>query len=386
MRGKNSDDRQRNYGIDVLRIFAMYMIVIIHLLVKGEVLNSEHSQMATVVNTYLYSLVLCCVNCFALISGYVGYRKNTKYNFGSYINLWLQVVFYGIVILGILKPTGIVEVSIKDFLEALLPVTRNQYWYFTAYTGVFFIAPAINKLVESMQENAMKVFCMISILVFSFYGTIAQNLGGDPFGLEEGYSFVWLSVLYMIGAVIKRFQWDQKILRYQKAKRNLILIGIGCVTITTCWYYIVGKVTMMILGASWGNKILMSYVSPTVLCLSVCLLVLFSSMKMGKRVIALVKFCAPATFGVYLIHMQPLVAKYIIRTSFAWIANLKGIVPTFFVLLFSFFILTICILVDKVRMLIFKVCRINELTEKINIKFSYMRHKVSGSAPCKGLK
>lgn len=103
MRGKYTDDRQRNYGIDALRIFAMYMIIIIHLLGKGEVLNSEYSSVAIVVDTFLYSLVLCCVNCYALISGYVGYNRNTKYNFGSYINLWLQVVFYGIVILVIVK-------------------------------------------------------------------------------------------------------------------------------------------------------------------------------------------------------------------------------------------------------------------------------------------
>lgn len=366
MREKYTDDRQRNYGIDALRIFAMYMIIIIHLLVKGEVLNSEYSSVAIVVDTFLYSLVLCCVNCYALISGYVGYNRNTKYNFGSYINLWLQVVFYGIVILVILKSIGIVEVSIKDFVEVLLPVTRNQYWYFTAYTGVFFIAPAINKLVESMQKNEMKGFCLICILVFSFYGTIAQNLGGDPFGLEEGYSFVWLSVLYMIGAVIKRYQWDQKVLTYKNAKRNLILISIGCVTITTCWYFIVGRVTMMILGEVWGNRVLMSYVSPTVLCLSVCLLVLFSSMKIGNRVIPLVKFCAPTTFGVYLIHMQPLVAKFIISTSFAWIVDLPGLFPTLLVLLVSFAILCFCILIDRMRMMMFKVCKINEITEKIN--------------------
>lgn len=361
-------DRQRNYGIDILRIFAMYMIVIIHLFVKSKVLSSEHSLIALVFDTFLYSLVLCCVNCYALISGYVGYRKNSKYNFGSYFNLWLQVVFYGMVILSILKFTGIVEVSIKNFVEALLPVTRNQYWYFTAYTGVFFIAPAINKMVDSMQEKAIKGFCLICILVFSFYGTFAQNLGGDPFGLEEGYSFVWLSVLYMIGAVIKRFQWDQKILRYKNAKRNLILICIGCVTITTCWYFIVGRATRMIVGEAWGNRILMSYVSPTVLCLSICLLILFLSMKLGKRVIALIKFCAPATFGVYLIHMQPLVAKYIISKSFAWIADLPGLFPTLLVLLVSFAILCVCILIDRMRMLIFKICKINEATEKINMK------------------
>ncbi|MEI3219531.1 MAG: acyltransferase family protein [Lachnoclostridium sp.] len=254
------------------------------------------------------------------------------------------------------------------YVEAILPVTRNQYWYFTTYTGVFFIAPAINKMVESMQENAIKGFCLISILMFSFYGTIAQNLGGDPFGLEEGYSFVWLSVLYMIGAAVKRFQWDQKILRNKNAKRNLVLISIGCVTITTCWYFIVGRVTMMILGEVWGNKILMSYVSPTVLCLSVCLLALFSSMKIGNRVIPLVKFCAPATFGVYLIHMQPLVAKNIISTSFAWIADLPGLFPILFILLVSFAILCICILIDRMRMLIFKVCKIDEIAVQINRK------------------
>lgn len=365
MQGKHIDDK-RNYGIDALRIFAMYMIVIIHLLNKGKVLNWEYSSLAMLTNTFLYSMVLCCVNCYALISGYVGYKIDSKYNFTSYINLWFQVVFYGIVIVFILKATGLVEVHIKDFLEALLPVTRNQYWYFTAYTGIFFVAPIINKAVECMQVKSMKIICLVIIFVFSFYGTVAQNLGGDPFGLEEGYSFVWLLLMYMLGASIKRNQWDQKILEHKYSKRNLVLISVGCVMITFCWYFIVERLSVMILGKAWGMRMLMSYISPAVLCLSVCLLVLFSGLKIKNQAVTLVRFCAQATFGVYLIHMQPLIAKHVLSTSFTWIAGLQGVFPTIVVFLISFLILLLCIIIDRLRMLIFKVCRINKMAEKIN--------------------
>ena len=81
----------RNYGIDLLRIFSMFLIVILHSLGHGGVLSS------TVINSsqYKFSWLLeiisyCAVDIFALISGYVSYTGNEKKtNYSNYFNLWL---------------------------------------------------------------------------------------------------------------------------------------------------------------------------------------------------------------------------------------------------------------------------------------------------------
>lgn len=60
----------------MLRTIAMYMVVVIYALGMGGVYGAEDSSGSIIINTFLYVLVFCYVNCYALISGYVGYRKN----------------------------------------------------------------------------------------------------------------------------------------------------------------------------------------------------------------------------------------------------------------------------------------------------------------------
>ena len=66
----------RNYGIDLLRIISMVMIQILHILGNGGILNASIG--APVRNNVAWFLEIasyCAVNCYALISGYVGYGR-----------------------------------------------------------------------------------------------------------------------------------------------------------------------------------------------------------------------------------------------------------------------------------------------------------------------
>lgn len=308
----------------------------------------------------------CCVDCYALISGYVGYKENTRHNFGSYIRLWLQVVFYGVGILLIMRITGFAPISMKDLLEAFVPVTRNQYWYFTAYTGVFMLAPLINHLIEKTEEKVMQIWVYLGIFGFSFYSTIAQNLGGDPFEVKEGYSFVWLAFLYFLGASIKRYGWDIKIRKYNNYGWKLFIICIACVVITGGWFLICPQFMLLLLGKTWGKHIFLNYVSPTVLSLALCMLFLFSGFIPGKRITTAVKFSAPATFGVYLLHTQHKMIDYVFEDGFLWLADFEGIWSTISVLGISFAILILGILVDRCRMVLFKVCGVDVLVALVN--------------------
>ena len=84
---------ERNYGIDLLRILAMFMIVMLHVLGRGGILEnatifSAHYKIAWLLEVICYG----AVNIYALISGYVGFRAKHKYV--NIIMLWLQVIFY----------------------------------------------------------------------------------------------------------------------------------------------------------------------------------------------------------------------------------------------------------------------------------------------------
>ena len=64
--------REKNYGIDALRVIAMFMVTILHILTQGGILNASGrftSQYEA--GWLLQTMAFCAVNVYALISGYV---------------------------------------------------------------------------------------------------------------------------------------------------------------------------------------------------------------------------------------------------------------------------------------------------------------------------
>ncbi|MBQ3005393.1 MAG: acyltransferase, partial [Clostridia bacterium] len=87
--------KERNYGIDLLRIVSMLMVVTLHTLNFGGILhNVEPFSFKYYFNWFLYLGAYCAVNCYGLIAGYVGYGSKSKYS--NLINLYLQTLFYSL--------------------------------------------------------------------------------------------------------------------------------------------------------------------------------------------------------------------------------------------------------------------------------------------------
>ncbi|MBQ4600628.1 MAG: hypothetical protein IJB17_03245 [Oscillospiraceae bacterium] len=63
----------RHYGIDLLRVVAMYMVVVLHVIGKGGVASAvQEPGLSFGALWFLEVGAYCAVNCYALISGYVG--------------------------------------------------------------------------------------------------------------------------------------------------------------------------------------------------------------------------------------------------------------------------------------------------------------------------
>jgi len=137
------NNARRNYGIDLLRLVSMFMVVIFHVLGRGGVLESTPQFTLNYGIAWLLEIACyCAVNCYALISGYVGVYS--KHKWSSIVYLWLQVEFYMILftsLFAIIQPGSI---GIVELLKMLFPVVFYQYWYFTAYFCMFFFIPVLN--------------------------------------------------------------------------------------------------------------------------------------------------------------------------------------------------------------------------------------------------
>ena len=157
---------ERNYGVDALRILAMLMVVVTHILGIGGILDAcEPLSPQYGVAWFLEAACYCTVNCYALISGYAGIGSSYKYS--NIVLLWLRVVFYTIsitVLFGIFMPGTVRTV---DYLKAFFPVMKSPYWYFTAYFCLFFFIPLLNKAINSMSRAQVRAVVIAAVFFIS---------------------------------------------------------------------------------------------------------------------------------------------------------------------------------------------------------------------------
>ena len=98
-----------------------------------------------------HTISICAVNCFALISGYL--LTDGKKRWNKLAGLWVEVCFYSgffAVLFNIIFPQ---KVTILSVCKSFFPISTNQYWYFTAYVGLFFLMPTLNAIVTSRSEQ-----------------------------------------------------------------------------------------------------------------------------------------------------------------------------------------------------------------------------------------
>jgi len=329
------------------------MVLVLHILGQGGILETVVPLSAKYNIAWLLEIAAyCAVNCYVLITGYVSVKSTFRYS--RIFILWLQVLFYTLLItigFTIFKPGTI---GTAAFINALLPVIKNQYWYFTSYFGLFFLIPFLNILVRTLDKRSFKLLVITLFTLFSIIPTITSI---DIFRIYGGYSLIWLVVLYFIGAYIKLYGLGKE------RKRAFYIIwyfaSIGCVwlskLILTYWGY--------------NGNVLIDYTSPFIVSSAVSLLVLFSGMNITKRIPRiLIRFFAPAAFSVYLIHAHPLMWNRVMHLRFAGLVSFGTLAFAASVLAVAAVVFIACSLVDHLRIALFKILRVSSLAEKLEAK------------------
>lgn len=363
----------RNYGIDLLRVVAMFFMVILHCLGHGGILNnvvqnSQQYKAAWLLEIYAY----VAVDIFALISGYVLYsEENKKVKFSNYFNLWCEVVFYGILtttIFWIVIPN---RIDVNDFIKHIFPVTNALWWYFTAYTGLFVFMPFINIAIKNYNKLAAKKMFILIILIFSAFDLIP-----NIFNLSRGYSFIWLIILYILGAIIKKCNIG-KTIKWYNALIFIILMGI-----ITYFYKIYGM-EFKVFNIKVKRDLLISYTSPTILLSAIMYLILFSKMKFNIIIEKIIQFGASSSFAIYIINETPLIRDNLINNRFINLAMSLTKQMYFHVITFSFLFVIASILIDKIRILIFKVIHVKPLSILMANNINKLLNKI---CCCDGMK
>ena len=331
--------KNRNYGIDLLRLVLMFLICLLHVIDHGGILNNV-SGLKYYLYFYLYGVSYCAVDAYAIISGYVSHNRNKNYNRICY--LWFQVVFYTFVLSLFFNLIDYVNgkgFDLNVVINSFLPVLNKDYWYFTAYFPLFFLMPYIDRLLESIDKKASKELLIIIFMLFSVMSVIVK----DNY-CSNGLSFLWLFLLYVIGVLIRKIDLFNNI-----SSSKLIIAFIISTLITII------KVPFI---ASLVNN-----TSPTVLVSAVLIVIIFSRLKLKGNII---RKLSPLAFGVYLFHVNPYVYYGWLENRFEYIADFGIVTGVLQTLLVSLLIFALGLLFDFIRFTLFKIINIQKLCNKIS--------------------
>lgn len=334
----------RNYGVDFLRIVSMLLIIIAHIMTQGGLLAATEPGSAQYYAAWLVRIfAICDVNCFALISGYAG--ADSRFKLKRVIMLWLEVAFYSVLISAVFSVAGVYPFDPKI---VFLPVLAGRWWYVTAYFGMVLFTPYFCVLFDHINRKQASILVFLLIFVLSFLPTVC---GRDAFKSAWGYSMLWISALFIIGAYIKRYE------PFKNTRRRWIAVYAASMLITFA-----GKLINEAIGFGREERFV-SFTAIFVLIGSAALFMFFSRISIARPIRRFTEFFAPNTFAVYLIHVHPCVWNYLMPGAFSGLAGKNiGIMllGVFGIALGVFFV---CAFADKLRALLFKLVRLTRFAD-----------------------
>lgn len=290
--------KSRMANIEMLRILAMMMVVSLHFLAKGDLLEPLAEKMSAkgYVAWLLESFSIMAVDVYVLISGY--FLVETGFRLKRLVNLVLQTMFYTCLVPIVLIASGILPVgslTLYDILLYVFPTNMLHYWFLSAYVLMFLFTPVLNVAVRAMKKQQLQ-WAIIILLVME---SVSKTLIPVRLELDNlGYDAFWFMVVYLIAAYIRLYG----IPFFSDIKKSTITYLGTCLLIFT---WTMGIRFVFLKTGQFQNFMESAYGYNHLFTITgaVALFYTFYYLKVNSQKLAsAVCKIAPYTFGVYLLH------------------------------------------------------------------------------------
>lgn len=341
--------RTRNYGIDVFRIVSMLFIICVHLVSYGFGPSSGGVELSnTLQGNIMNTFVICGVNSFGLISGFVGIRNTPKYS--NIVLLWLQALIYSALFFCIYAFLGLHTLNAAEVIKSLTPVLHNKWWYLSKYVILFLMMPILNKGLRQISKRELEIVLLgVYVLYFSSEFIFRTN----TFESNGGYSVAWLVFLYMLGAYLSLY-WEKR----RKGAKQIVIY------LTLCTLTMLMKYLIVFLGGiinkNISGGIVFSYVSPLIVFESVALLSFFSTLSIRcERLIQIIRIMSSTSFGVFLIHTHKAFLQMFTK-PLIFLNDFKEWYTLPLILLTSIVVYVVCSAIELCRIKLFSILKLKE--------------------------
>ena len=353
----DSIQQSRQSNFELLRIVAILFIILHHIAVHGNWGNGgvffpdELTFNAFFLQTIL-PLGKIGVNLFVLISGYF-LIESTKDTWPKIVRLWLEMLFYSIVISIAFIFIDNREFTAREIVSIFTPILSNTWWFASTYILLFALSPFINRMIRGCDE-VMHLKLIVGLVILWVIIPFLINIW------LELSNLCWFITLYIIAAYIRLYPG-----RFRMISRNYLLVAFVFFTVLMIIAYWIDVSGFYSEFWSIYNPIDHNNMqnSPFALIISICIFLAFRGWDIGYHKI--VNIIAGTIFGIYLIHDHPLVRGWIYSDVFDCLGHTGSeyLVPYVFMMMTAIFIS--CMVIEFVRKTIMDKMILKNLDEKI---------------------
>ncbi|MCH3997034.1 MAG: acyltransferase [Lactobacillus amylovorus] len=360
--------KKRLSKFEVIRILAMFLIVLHHSIVHGVCdVNQSLNPVAThFVNSGIAYILgsggIVGVYLFVLITGY--FMINSKISFGKLIKLWLPIFFWSLFLFLFLGN----HLSIKELIKAIFPILFGKYWFMTVYVFMYCLIPVLNNVVNSIKSK--KELLYLGIVSLFIIGGAVPKLGLSIIASR----LADFCIIYCVGAIIRK----QSILKNEKyvqlAKKLFTVFILGDVLgifALTCAGGVLNKVIFIKLS----KDIVIHHWTMIGIVEAITLFIMMGASNIGYHPV--INRIATCMFGIYLIsdneYMQKIIWYQLFNMRHA--LNYPWWLMIVYVLGVTVAVFVCCGILEYVRQLIFSkfekwaYVKGNKFQEKIGLEF-----------------
>lgn len=315
----------RQSNMELLRIVAMYMIVVYHTVYYVFYNYRGESPIFASLMTILH----IGVPLFVLISGYFGIKPSIK----GFLKLYLILLFYNLSLYAVRLVYGDVDFSYSEFVKLCLPFSiGGRWWFFKVYLMLYLFSPILNFVRDKTGGGKLLI---ISGFITFYWGWFAQHPS-----LFDGKNVVNFIFLYMLGHWLRKKIVERQENNNKGRLQYIIAYFVVAVSIGLALYFSSEVMQEHIKRLCYG------YNSPILILMSVLFFLIFTTFDFKSKAI---NWIAGSVFAVYCIHE----AQYFFRAEWynffeqQYLTN-GGTFPLVWIgVCLALFV--ICILIDKVR-------------------------------------
>lgn len=337
---------QREYGVDLLKIVAMLLVVVNHILFWGGYGVDAHADdLKSVVLQAFDAIAICAVNIFIMASGWIMCKREVHLR--RLVNLWLTVVFWSFVIAVLFWCCGY-SIDTRTWIYAFVPVGCNRYWFFTVYVGLFLTMPFLNSCVNNLDSKGRTILSIGGFMLLSVYPSLFRH---DLFITNNGYSLLWFVYLYLFASCARLNSWDQKV----SWRIGFALICLG--GICSVMLPIVCEKVADMIGLKPLVGVFSAYTSPFLFFEAIGFMIVFIKIKVKSiSCRKLITLMVPSVFSVYIIHSNAVFREVVKWNDFWWrfLHEHELLVALVGTIVAGILIFLICIVMDQLRVLIFR--------------------------------